>query len=198
MGTEPAQARTATEQRYAWELPVGPRRSAQDNVLDGAALAALRRGVGREAGTVPEMWPYYRELNDTGRLSDRLQAEHLTLTLFAVHQQSKPKSVHQPGASLGAAMARLRGKFSDEAVVRRFGAFATATSLGEAGTHLRGLITQLRGVDQGLDYSRLMRDLVDWQHPDRVGAVRRRWGLDFFLTKTTPTDPSYAPQPEDS
>jgi CRISPR system Cascade subunit CasB len=33
----------------------------------GAELAALRRGIGREPGAVPDMWPFYTELNDEGR-----------------------------------------------------------------------------------------------------------------------------------
>jgi CRISPR system Cascade subunit CasB len=103
-----------------------------------------------------------------------------------VHQQSKPKSVHRRQIGIGTAMAALRdaGKFSERAVERRFATFATATSLAEAGTHLRGLITQLREIDQGLDYTQLMDDLVNWQYPASVGAVRRRWGMQFFIKPT--------------
>jgi CRISPR system Cascade subunit CasB len=131
------------------------------------------------------MWPYYRELNARGELTERLRAEHLALTLFAVHQQSKPKSVHQRGVGVGTAIAALRAseKFSERAVERRFAAFATATSLTEAGTHLRGLITQLKSIEQGLDYTQLMKDLIAWQYPENVGAVRRRWGMQFFINR---------------
>jgi CRISPR system Cascade subunit CasB len=171
---------------YLWEQRLHPVRSGETGGIDGAVLAALRRGIGREAGTVPEMWPYYRELNDRGDATPRLRAEHLTLSLFAVHQQSKPRSVHRRQVGVGTAMAALRnsGRFSERAVERRFAAFATATSLAEAGTHLRGLITQLREIDQGLDYTQLMGDLVQWQYPASVGAVRRRWGMQFFVKPT--------------
>jgi CRISPR system Cascade subunit CasB len=170
---------------YVWEQQLHPARSGQIGGIDGAVLAALRRGIAKEAGTVAEMWPYYRELNPEGRLTPRLRAEHLTLTVFAVHQQSKQQPMHRRGVSVGTAMAKLRAseKFSEQAVERRFAAFATATTLGEAGTHLRGLVTQLREIDQVLDYTQLMGDLVRWQHPASVGEVRRRWGLQFFITQ---------------
>jgi CRISPR system Cascade subunit CasB len=170
---------------HVWEQRLRPARTRETGV-DGAVLAALRRGIGREAGTVPEMWPYYRELSASGALTPRLRAEHLTLTLFAVHQQSRPTAVHKRDVGVGTAMAALRrsGAFSEEAVERRFAAFATATSLTEAGTHLRGLIAQLRSIEQGLDYTQLMDDLVALQFPASVGRVRRRWGLQFFISRT--------------
>jgi CRISPR system Cascade subunit CasB len=171
--------------RYVWEQRLHPVRSGQIDGIDGAVLAALRRGIGKEAGTVPEMWPYYQELNDRGVLTARLRAEHLALTVFGVHQQSKLQPMHQRGVGVGTAMAKLRrsDRFSEQAVERRFAAFATATSLAEAGTHLRGLINQLREIDQVLDYTELMGDLVRWQHPATVGDVRRRWGMQFFINQ---------------
>ncbi len=183
----------APPQSYVWEQRFHPVRRGETGGIDGAVLAALRRGIGREPGTVPPMWPYYRELNEAGTVTRRLRAEHLTLTLFAVHQQSQLRPVHQRNVGVGTAMAALRrsDRFSAPAVERRFAAFATATSLAEASTHLRGLITQLRQVEQGLDYTRLMHDLVTWQDPDSVGAVRRRWGMQFFVhAGRAGTDPS--------
>ncbi|HEX2300692.1 MAG TPA: type I-E CRISPR-associated protein Cse2/CasB, partial [Pseudonocardiaceae bacterium] len=119
-----------------------------DGPAPGAELAALRRGIDREPGSVPAMWPFYTTLSASGALTTRLAAEHLALTLFAVHQQSLPQPVHRKGVGLGSAILELRnsGKFSPEAVDRRFAAAATATSLTELAHHLRGLIAQLRGV----------------------------------------------------
>lgn len=148
----------------------------------GDQLAALRRGIDREAGTVPQLWPYYTTLTEDGHRTRALLAEHLALTLFAVHQQSKPTLMHQDGIGLGTAVLRLKrsGKFSEDAVDRRFAAAATATSLTELAVHVRGLVTQLRGIAQPLDYTRLTRDLRDWQTPDGAAAVRRHWGGQYF------------------
>jgi CRISPR system Cascade subunit CasB len=149
---------------------------------DGQDLAALRRGIDRDAGTVPAMWPYYTTLTEDGQRTHALVAEHLALTLFAVHQQSKPKLMHADGVGLGSAVLKLKQakEFSPEALDRRFAAAATATSIGELAVHLRGLITQLRGIGQPLDYTRLARDLRDWQVPERAPAVRRSWGGQYF------------------
>ncbi len=155
----------------------------------GEELAALRRGARREAGSVPEMWPFYvsvvKEDHLTGR--DRgwqppvtLQAEHHALTLFGFHQQSQSSPVHAKDIGVGTAILALRqsGRFSEEAVDRRFAQAATATSLTELAQHLRGLISQLRarGNPQPLDYSQLVEDLRDWCWPQTQHRVRRRWG----------------------
>lgn len=156
----------------------------------GADLAALRRGIGKEPGTVPQLWPFYTTLSFDGRLSHALRAEHVALTLFAVHQQSQRLSVHQRGAGLGQAARRLRdsGKFSPEAVDRRFAAAATATSIAELAVHLRGLVAQMRSLNPppSLDYTALFRDLRQWQRPDLAPRVRRRWGSDYFVHRQAP------------
>jgi len=156
----------------------------------GSDLAAMRRGLGREAGAVPEMWRFYTTLNADGHRTRELLAEHLSLVLFAVHQQSKAQPMHRGGVGVGAAMRSLRdsGKFSVDAVDRRFAAAATATSPSELGMHLRGLVTQLRGIGQPLDYTRLFRDLRDCHYPERVSAVRRGWGAQYFVWKPRPAD----------
>jgi CRISPR system Cascade subunit CasB len=157
----------------------------------GEELAALRRGIDREAGTVPALWPFYTTLTEDGRRTQALRAEHLALTLFAVHQQSKNVLMHRVGVGLGTAILRLKrsGAFSEDAVDRRFAAAATSTSVGELAVHLRGLVTQLRSVGQPLDYTRLARDLRDFQIPERAANVRRHWGGQYFAPpKATDTD----------
>jgi len=156
----------------------------------GDELAALRRGLGREPGAVPQMWRFYTTLNADGHRTRALRAEHLALTLFALHQQSRAQPMHRDDVGVGTAMQALRnsGKFSVEAVNRRFAAAATASSPNELGMHLRGLVTQLRGIGQPLDYTRLFHDLRDYHYPERVSDVRRRWGAQYFVWKASPVD----------
>lgn len=170
-GGQPQYWRRYAAMTERWEPPPG-----QD-------LSALRRGIGRPAGSVPEMWRFYTTLTDDGRVTTSLRAEHVALTLFGVHQQSKRAPMHDPHVGLGRAAQVLRGspEVSDDAVDRRFSAAATATSMSELSVHLRGLITQLRGIDQPLDYSMLYRDLRAWQWPDQIPRIRRRWGGEYFV-----------------
>jgi CRISPR system Cascade subunit CasB len=174
-------------------------RFSEGRMPDGADLAALRRGIDREPGTVPAMWPFYTCLTEDGRRTRELLAEHLALTLFAVHQQSKPQLMHAEKVGLGSAVLALKDphnakSFSPEAVDRRFGAAATATSIAELAVHLRGLITRLRGIAQPLDYTLLTRDLRDWQNPDRAPAVRRRWGGQYFAPPRRDKDATAGPR----
>lgn len=183
---------TAPTRRFYWQRHTdGPGKWGERGSPPGADLAALRRGIGREAGSVPEMWPYYTTLTADGAITRRLRAEHLALTLFAVHQQSLSQPVHREGVGLGAAVLALRrdDKSSPEAVDRRFGAAATATSLDEVAHHVRGLITQIRGLTRqpGLDYTWLFHDLRSWQSPQGRTTVRRRWGAQYFVWTPEPS-----------
>jgi CRISPR system Cascade subunit CasB len=129
------------------------------------------------------MWPYYAELGDSsGRITARLRAEHHALVLFGFHQQSKPQLMNIRGVSLGAAVRRLQasGAFSEDAVERRFTAAATTDDVDALAVLLRGLVTQLRKVDIGLDYEILFEDLVRWHYPESRERARLRWGSGYF------------------
>lgn len=153
-----------------------------DEPPPGEQLAALRRGLGREAGTVPEMWRYYIRLTRDGSLSDGLAAEHAALSLYALHQQSQRAPMHRAGIGVGTAVRALHesGRFGEEAVRRRFGAAASATDSDELVMHLRSLIGQLCVIRQPLDYTTLVGDLKAWNSHDQRGWVRRRWAGGFF------------------
>lgn len=190
--TTPTQATNEATSRYFWDRPAAAS-SPGGPPFDPAKLAAIRRGVGRGPGSVPEVWPYYTTLRADGRISDRLVAEHIALTLFAVHQQSKTAPMHRDGVGLGTALRALRSdpkrRFSAEAIDRRFNAAATATSTGELASHLRSLIGLLRQhnkTGQPLDYGRLMKDLIAWQHPEQAARVRRTWGSQYFAPEKVP------------
>lgn len=169
----------------------------------GEDLAALRRGTGREAGTVPEMWPFYVAAVADGDLaaasrSDRvpraLEAEHHTLTLFGLHQQSQASPMHVRGIGVGDAILALResARFSEGAVDRRFSQAATATSLTELVHHLRGLVSQLRDRQRPLplDYTRLAEDLAGWSRPQLQQRVRRRWGGQYHRWSQVAREPA--------
>lgn len=166
----------------------------------GEDLAAFRSGLGRAAGTVPALWPYYTSPIDDrlarqGKVSHELVAEHAALALYGLHQQSRPDPMHRPGVRLGQALRRLHRQsdqdkgFSKEAVDRRVNAAASATQVSAFLTHLRGLISQLRTVGAPLDYDLLLRDIRYWQRPDTRQLSRRRLGLDYYGWQPAPQTP---------
>lgn len=153
-----------------------------------ADLAALRRAASQPPGADPRIWeltladvsPWARD----DEITPAEHAVHAAMTLYALHQQSRSTPVHRRGVGLGAAVRELGRTTSAEAAVRRrFEAFGTAATFGELLHHARGLVRQLRSAGVVLDYGRLTQDLLDWQDPNRVSAVRLRWGRDYHRVR---------------
>ncbi|MBF6125568.1 type I-E CRISPR-associated protein Cse2/CasB [Nocardia brasiliensis] len=179
----------------------------QDEYLRGspvarAELAKLRRGLGKPAGDVPAIWdstiaavPVSLRGSDDFGPSIAEQATHSVFTLFAAHQQSMTMRAHVEAVSFGRAvgmLAQAEGR-SAEAVTRRFMAVATAQSIDEVLTHIRGLVTQLRTAKQGFDYARLADDLAGLLTPGRAQRVRLAWGREFYRTPSaSDTEPEPA------
>jgi CRISPR system Cascade subunit CasB len=167
----------------------------EDGNLGGerrAALAKLRLGVGREAGTVPAMWKYmYEDFPEdlAGKGDAPSYAEnaiHAALTLYAMHAQGKDAPVHDKDAgSLGKAANNLKRKKpeNEAGVKRRFDALATAKTAAEINMHARGLIQLLRQNDVKLDYVGFAADLYNLQfNPESAKSVQRKWGRDFYVS----------------
>ncbi|WP_306191428.1 type I-E CRISPR-associated protein Cse2/CasB [Streptomyces sp. MK5] len=170
-----------------------------------AALARLRRGAGREAGQLPELWA----LIDTGPLhetpdgarplseSELTRAEdalHVALTLYALHQQSRRSGMYQadrPGRrrGLGAAVRRMMkpGEI-DEPVHKRLVRAGTAPDLAVLAQRLRDIVVLLRREDIELDHAQLAGQLYTWQWPGGADTVRREWGRSFHAWHGKPTD----------
>lgn len=162
-----------------------------DNVLR-AALAELRRGVGKKPGDVPQLWGYFlqdlpEEFFGDKEPSKAEWAVYTSLTLFALHQQGKdPKSdtMNKEGYSFGTAVNKLvHNEDERERVARRFYAAATASSMEELSHHMRGIIQLLRGEGVPLDYPMLAADLYRYQFSSLVSNVRLKWGQDFYRIK---------------
>lgn len=168
------------------------RAAAGDSSAKGA-LAKLRRSVGQKLETQPEVWADVLNgmpaeilgAGDTPSVWE--QAAHDALALFAVHQQSQPRLIHEKGVGLGAATRRLANPSNAEEfespVLRRFTSIVAAQDRATAIHHLRGLIQQLRAEGIGLDYGMLARDLASLgTKGDR--NVRLRWSRELYTRRT--------------
>lgn len=170
-----------------------------------AALAHLRASVGRRLIDEPEVWGelldgFPEELVGRGDLPNGYEeAAHAALSLFALHQQSRGASMNVSGRGFGAAIRVLAdptdaGELAG-AVMRRFTTVLTADEYPEILHHLRGLVTQLRAADVGLDYGRLARDLLALRDPDRANGVRLRWSRDIYARPRRADADGAAPAP---
>ncbi|MFJ6565641.1 type I-E CRISPR-associated protein Cse2/CasB [Streptomyces sp. NPDC091412] len=170
-----------------------------------AALARLRRGAGREAGQLPDLWA----LIDTGPLhetpdgarplseSELVRAEdalHVALTLYALHQQSRRTGMYQADRpdrrrGLGTAVRRMMkpGEI-DEAVRKRLVRAGTAPDLAVLAQRLRDIVVLLRREDIGLDHALLAGQLYTWQWPGGADTVRREWGRSFHAWHDKPNN----------
>ncbi|MFJ6443846.1 type I-E CRISPR-associated protein Cse2/CasB [Streptomyces sp. NPDC091649] len=163
-----------------------------------AELARLRRGAGKRAHQVQDLWgaggteELARLLDDQEgffRPEYAEEAVFLATTLWALHQQSgRDKGMHDRRQNLGGAvrtLIRLKGASGedeeDSPLRKRLVRVGTAESLDSVAVRLREIVLLLRGAREPLDYARLAGQLYRWQHrPDRAG-VQREWGREFHL-----------------
>lgn len=156
-----------------------------------AALAKMRRGVGKKPGDDPALWGMLfddlpEQLEGRGAAPTREEwAIYTALTLYALHQQGHKRDSENMNASdqsLGAAVARLteHDEGAVDAVRRRFNAMATSSDMEELVWHLRGIVTLLRRSAIPLDYPMLATELFRFQTENGKAAVRLAWGRTYY------------------
>lgn len=154
-----------------------------------AALANLRRGIGKAPGELPELWGEFladmpEEMFGKEEPSDAEWAVYTALSVFALHQQGhdpKTEPMHREGEGIGRAARLLVENESDEERTRnRFNIVATSADMRELANHLRTLVSLLRAKGIPMDYAALAADLYMYQSPAKRSNVRLSWGQDFY------------------
>lgn len=148
-------------------------------------LAALRRGVSRSPGELPEIWELTRvEVPDGAGDAPTWEeiAVHTAMTLYAVHQQSRTEHMFSPGVGLGSAARRLIGPPDEEnpSARARFNALVTSTTVAELRHHLRGFVSLLRARGFALDHAMLADDVLRFQQPGGAKKVRLAWARQYY------------------
>ena len=148
-------------------------------------LAALRRGVSRSPGELPEIWELTRvEVPDGAGDAPTWEeiAVHTAMTLYAVHQQSRTEHMFSPGVGLGSAARRLIGPPDEEnpSARARFNALVTSTTVAELRHHLRGFVSLLRARGFALDHAMLADDVLRFQQPGGAKQVRLTWARQYY------------------
>lgn len=150
-----------------------------------AALAALRRGLGKTPGEAAEMYPYVMPfIGDT--LSLRRQNDFfLVASLFATHQIGWPGSPNEKrGTNLGASFRRLRAAVDSASIEKRFVALLNAER-EDLPDHLRHAISLLKAHEIPVDWFQLLRDLAGWEWESH--SIQRAWSLAFWRDES-PTE----------
>ena len=147
-------------------------------------LAALRKGVSRSPGELPEIWEL-TEVPPPEHAGDAPTGEeiavHTAMTLYAVHQQSRTEPMFRPGIGLGSAAHDLVGRDEENPSARaRFNALVTSTTVAELRHHLRSFVSLLRARGIALDHAMLADDVLRFQQPGGAKKVRLAWARQYY------------------
>jgi CRISPR system Cascade subunit CasB len=165
---------------------------------DRGALAALRRSLQEPAGIAMSACPYVVPFlpAEPDRFLER--AFFLVGALFALHPD------RAEGVSLGHAFRRINSETAEgqkggdnESTRARFVALLDAHP-DDIAEHLRHAVSLARAKEIGLDWVRMLKDLLNWRAPDRW--VQRRLATDFWGgdSRDPHPAPSASPPPHES
>lgn len=142
-----------------------------------AAMAALRRGLGRDPGTAIEMYQYLgRFLDDEP--SWRTNAVFVVASLFGSWNERRwGPSEDGRSTNFGASLKRLAVNATGPGVERRLVAMLSADTR-ELPTHLRHLVAQCKGRDVPVDWAQMLHDLREWEWEE--SPAQRRWAWSFW------------------
>lgn len=155
------------------------------------ALARIRRGAGKPIHSIPDLWGLtgtellHQRIDERRRPDDFARAEnavHISVTLWALHQQSRRDApMHiSGGPQLGRAIRDIMPRDEiDEPLRRRFVRVGASTSVDMLAQRLRDIVLVLRQHAQPMDYGALAKQLYLWQLPAYRDGVRRTWGRSF-------------------
>jgi CRISPR system Cascade subunit CasB len=137
-----------------------------------AALAHLRRGLGRPPGTVADMYRYVVPWLTADAPPWREQAYYLVAALFAYHPATGGRG------NLGDHFRRLRDpQGEDPAIERRFNALLAAHP-DDLDTYLRQAVGFLRSSEIPVNWHQLLADVMAWGHPDKY--VQWAWARSYW------------------
>lgn len=137
---------------------------------DRGALASLRRGAGKEPGTVAEMHPYVARWLPEGAGLHKQNVYYLVASLFAMHPQHSDNI-----RSLGATFRRFAG--DSGSIEKRFVALLNAHR-EDLPRHLRHAVSLAKSKDAPINYDLLMKHLMAWDSESRW--VQRNMARDFW------------------
>lgn len=139
-----------------------------------AALAALRRGLGKTPGEAAEAHRYVLRFNPGLWEED---AYYLVAALFAWHQGSWRHTTDGHRNNLGASFRLLAGATESGSVEKRFVALLNCRE-DDLPNHLRQAVGLLKAHHIPVDWAQLIRDIRGW---DREGRrVQREWARAFW------------------
>lgn len=146
---------------------------------DRAALAILRRGLGKKEGT-PEMCRYVARFLPEDAKQRVIERYFLIASLFALHPEPAAR-----GVSIGKVFRAMVEK--SPSVEKRF-EYLLSVDTEDLGGHLRQAVSLAKSKGVHVDFHQLFDDLGKWDYSGR--PVQFRWARDFwgYEKETTETN----------
>ncbi len=143
-----------------------------------AALAHLRRGLGKDSGNATEMFPYI--LGWTANLYPKDEnAYFLVASLIGLYPTNSWKSDEKYN-NLGKSLSFLKDE--SESIEKRFVALLNS-DFEDLPNHLRQIISLLKSKEAPINWLLLLKDIKFWEHENR--NVQRQWAKGFWGNSTT-------------
>jgi CRISPR system Cascade subunit CasB len=139
---------------------------------DRAALAELRRGLGRSPGETAGMFPYVVPFVNENRYDE--DDMYLIASLFALHPSSTSHG------NLGAHLHALASSVGDDAATTRRFVQLLRQRRENLDTPLRQHISLLKSKEIAVNWHQLFHDLRNWEHPERY--VQKQWASAYWRT----------------
>lgn len=136
-----------------------------------AAIAKLRRGLGKKNGT-SDMYRYVVPFLPEGTETYQLDHYFLIASLFALHPEPAPR-----GTSMGKIFRAMMG--TSQSIEKRFENLL-AVDAEDLDGHLRQAVSLAKSKNIRVDFHRLFYDINRkyWNRPDR--RVQLEWARDFW------------------
>jgi len=138
---------------------------------DRGALADLRSGLAMDPGQAPRM---YRHV--VPYLGDRALPDDRWFYIVGAMFGANPRQVS--AQTIGKCF-KLLSESGSDSIEARFVAMLAAHP-DDLHFHLYHATGLLKSKEIGLDYYGLLRDLLSWNHPDRI--VQNKWARDYYRT----------------
>jgi CRISPR system Cascade subunit CasB len=163
-------------------------RHLQELKEDRGAMAALRRILASEPGHPVDARAYrYVEPFVEEEIEWQRAMYYLVAGLFALHPQQSEQTLPEALSDL------WRQDNQRPSTERRFLALLDSDA-DQLPDRLRRVVAYLRSKNKGLDYERLLSDLLQWRRPDR--RVQQRWAQEFYRTSQQHVESEAPPEVE--
>lgn len=161
---------------------------------DRAGLATLRKGLGKEPGTVTEMYKYvYSRIPGQTNLFDE-KIYFLIASLFALWHQGKQKLEKDFEGDFGKTFRQISKNSESESIKERFTAIINS-HFDDLPNHLRHAVSLAKSKDVAINWSFLLEDLKWWNNDDK--RVQRKWMKSFLQEEKTELSQTEGTQKEE-